>query len=43
MMALPEFTEDGLLPPGDYVMTIEELKRSRQTPVADAGSEGGRA
>jgi len=25
---LPDFTEDGLLPPGDYVLTIEEMKRS---------------
>ena len=28
MTILPDFTEDGLLPPGDYVLTIEELKQS---------------
>jgi len=28
MTVLPDFTEDGLLPPGDYVLTLEELKRS---------------
>jgi hypothetical protein len=27
--ALPLFTEDGLLPPGDYVLTLEELAQSR--------------
>ena len=27
-MQLPEFTADGLLPPGDYVLTIEELRHS---------------
>ena len=25
---LPEFTEDGLLPPGDYVLTLAELAQS---------------
>src|SRR5271157_2144049 len=25
---LPEFTEDGLLPPGDYLLTLEELAKS---------------
>jgi hypothetical protein len=28
MDQLPTFTEDGLLPPGDYVLTIDELKTS---------------
>jgi hypothetical protein len=28
MTELPDFTEDGLLPPGDYVLTIEELLQS---------------
>lgn len=27
-MTLPDFNDDGVLPPGDYVLTIEELKRS---------------
>jgi hypothetical protein len=26
---LPDFTEDGLLPPGDYELTLEELAESR--------------
>ena len=26
---LPEFTEDGLLPPGDYELTVDELRESR--------------
>jgi hypothetical protein len=36
MMELPEFTDDGLLPPGEYVMTVTELKRSRlvRGPIA---------
>lgn len=29
-MYLPAFTPDGLLPPGDYDMTIEEV---RQSPI----------
>jgi hypothetical protein len=28
MNPLPTFTDDGLLPPGDYVLTIDELKSS---------------
>ncbi|MDJ0626540.1 MAG: hypothetical protein QNJ31_09280 [Candidatus Caenarcaniphilales bacterium] len=28
-MCLPEFTEDGLLPPGTYQLTIQELRDSR--------------
>jgi hypothetical protein len=28
MPTLPSFTRDGLLPPGDYELTIEELKQS---------------
>jgi hypothetical protein len=28
MLALPMFTPEGLLPPGDYVLTIDELRRS---------------
>ena len=28
MSKLPEFTDDGVLPPGDYTLTIEELKAS---------------
>ena len=27
-MSLPEFTDDGLLPPGDYLLTLEELRVS---------------
>lgn len=28
MGMIPEFTEDGLLPPGDYEVTLDELRRS---------------
>lgn len=28
MAVLPAFTEDGLLPPGDYAVTLEELRTS---------------
>lgn len=28
MITLPGFTEDGLLPPGDYQMTLDELRES---------------
>jgi hypothetical protein len=28
MLALPGFTSDGLLPPGDYAATLEDLERS---------------
>jgi hypothetical protein len=28
MNALPGFTEDGLIPPGDYVLTLDELVQS---------------
>jgi len=27
-MAIPEFTENGLLPPGDYALTFNELRKS---------------
>ena len=27
-MSLPPFTSDGVLPPGDYPMTLEELRNS---------------
>lgn len=27
-MPLPSFNDDGLLPPGDYELTIEEIQRS---------------
>jgi hypothetical protein len=48
MTDLPEFTDEGLLPPGDFVMTIAELKRSmlvtgprgRTNPEWDAGWRG---
>ena len=26
--SLPSFTEDGLLPPGDYVLTLDEMAKS---------------
>lgn len=29
MSKLPDFDADGLLPPGDYVMTLDELAASR--------------
>ena len=29
MMDVPDFDEDGLLPPGDYVLSIQELKASK--------------
>jgi hypothetical protein len=29
MVDLPEFTEDGLLPPGDYLLTLEEIKATK--------------
>lgn len=28
MLPLPRFTPDGLLPPGDYVLTIDEIRES---------------
>ena len=28
MSKIPEFTDDGLLPPGDYEVTLDELRRS---------------
>ncbi len=28
MAKLPSFTDEGVLPPGDYAMTLDELKRS---------------
>ncbi len=28
MGTIPDFTDDGLLPPGDYEVTLEELKES---------------
>lgn len=28
MSGIPEFTEDGLLPPGDYEVTLDELRES---------------
>jgi hypothetical protein len=27
-MSLPSFTDEGLLPPGDYLLTVEELRQS---------------
>lgn len=29
MDKLPSFTSDGLLPPGDYILTLDQLKVSR--------------
>jgi len=28
MGAIPDFAEDGLLPPGDFEVTLQELRRS---------------
>jgi len=28
MIELPPFTTDGLLPPGEYLLTLDELQRS---------------
>ncbi len=39
VLPLPKFTEEGLLPPGDYTLTLEELRRS---PLV-MGWEGGSA
>lgn len=37
MAMLPDFTADGLLPPGDYALTLDELRRSLL--VAGSGDE----
>lgn len=34
---LPEFTTDGLLPPGDYPLTLDELRRSALVTGSVAG------
>ena len=49
MVSLPPFTADGLLPAGDYVLTLRELRKSmlvlgsdgpEQSPTWDAGWRG---
>ena len=36
-MELPPFNEDGLLPPGDYEMSLEELKDSMLVEEPEEG------